>query len=372
MTFHALLVSKDDEAAAVLKTVLSGFGIADICCCGYPEAICQLGEQKFDAVIVDFDDPHSAALVLQNVQQSSSGNHAVTITLLSDRGKLRSVLSQGAHFVLYKPITLLQAETSLRPANGLVKRERRCSCRVPLQLPIRLKLPDVPDIEGILLDLSETGMDVLAAQALCPSGQIGARFTLPDGKTELEVRGEITRANPNGESGMRFIDLSDNTRAVLKSWIAANAPELPPPDIEPVTQCKLTDLSLGGCYVETESPFPERAGIQLCLKADDVEVQVEGTVRVMHPGFGMGIEFSSRTAEECAQVEQFIGFLTNRPGTLPDLLIVPLALTASSSTGPNAEAVEDPLLDLLRRHESLSQEEFVEELHRQRGAAAPA
>jgi CheY-like chemotaxis protein len=371
MTFHALLVSKDDEAAAVLKTVLSGFGIADICCCGYPEAICQLGEQKFDAVVVDFDDPHSAALVLQNVQQSSSANHAVTITLLSDRGKLRSVLSQGAHFVLYKPITLLQAEASLRPANGLIKRERRCSCRVPLQLPIQLKLQDVPDIEGILLDLSETGMDVLAAQALCPSGQIGARFTLPDGKTELEVRGEITRANPNGESGMRFIDLSDNTRAVLKSWIAANAPELPPPDIEPVTQCKLTDLSLGGCYVETESPFPERAGIQLCLKAEDVEVQVEGTVRVMHPGFGMGIEFASRTAEECAQVEQFIGFLTSRPGTLPDLLIVPLALTGSS-TGPNTEAVEDPLLDLLRRHESLNQEEFLEELHRQRGAAAPA
>jgi CheY-like chemotaxis protein len=372
MTFHALLISKDDEAAAVLKTVLSGFGIADVCCCGYPEAICQLGEQKFDAVVVDFDDPHSAALVLQNVQQSSSANHAVTITLLSDKGKLRSVLSQGAHFVLYKPITLLQAEASLRPADALIKRERRCSYRVPLQLPIQLKQQDVPDIEGILLDLSETGMDVLAAQPLCPSGQISARFTLPDGKTELEVRGEITRANPNGESGVRFTDLSDNTRVVLKSWIAANAPELPPPDIEPVTQCKLTDLSLGGCYVETESPFPEHSAIQLCLRAEDVEVQVEGTVRVMHPGFGMGIEFAARTAEERAQVEQFIAFLTSRPGTLPDLLIVPLALTASTSTGPNTETAEDPLLDLLRRHEPLSQEEFLEELHRQRGAAASA
>lgn len=372
MMFHALLVSKDDEAAAVLNTVLSGFGIATVCC-GYPEAICQLGEQKFDAVVVDFDDPHSAALVLQNVQQSSSANHAVTITLLSDKGKLRSVLAQGAHFVLYKPISLLPAEASLRPASALIRRERRSSCRVPLQLPIQLKLQDVPDIEGILLDLSETGMDVLAAQPLCPSGQIGARFTLPDGKTELEVRGEVIRANPNGESGVRFVELSDNSRAILKSWIAANAPELPPPDIDPVMQCKLTDLSLGGCYVETESPFPERAGIQLCLKAEDVEVQVEGTVRVMHPGFGMGIEFASRTAEDRAQVEQFIGFLANRPGTLPDLLIVPIALTANSdSADSNAETAQDALLELLRRHESLSQEEFLEELHHQRSSTAPA
>ncbi|HXY15547.1 MAG TPA: PilZ domain-containing protein [Terriglobales bacterium] len=369
MTFHALLVSKDDEAAAVLSTVLSGFGITAVGC-GYPEAICKLGEQRFDAVVVDFDDPHSAALVLQNLQQSSSANHAVTITLLSDKAKLRSVLSQGAHFVLYKPLTLLAVEASLRPASALIKRERRVSCRVPLQLPIRLKVQDLPDIEGILLDLSESGMDVLAAQPLCPAGQISARFTLPDGKTELEVRGEITRANPNGESGVRFAQLSDNTRAVLKSWIAANAPELPPPDIEPVVQCKLTDLSLGACYVETESPFPEQSAIQLCLRAGNTEVLVEGIVRVMHPGFGMGIEFA--TAEQRSQVEQFIALLGNNPGTTPDLEILPVALVCKSSSDNLDAAGEDTLLELLRRHEPLSQEEFLEELRNQRGATAPA
>ncbi|HXZ31874.1 MAG TPA: PilZ domain-containing protein [Terriglobales bacterium] len=371
MTFHALLVSKDDEAAAVLNAVLSGFGISTAGC-GYPEALCQLGEQKFDAVVVDFDDPHSGALVLQKVRESGSANHAVTVALLSDKAKLHSVLSQGAHFILYKPLNLLQAEASLRPASALIKRERRASCRVPLQLPIRLKPQDLPDIEGILLDLSETGMDVLAAQSLCPSGQIGARFTLPDGKTELEVRGEITRANPNGESGVRFIDLSDNTRAVLKSWIAANAPETPPPDIEPVMQCKLTDLSLSACYVETESPFPEHAAIQLCLKIEQVEVQVEGTVRVMHPGFGMGIEFASRTADDRAQVEQFIALLTSRPGTLPDLQIVPLALVSQSISANPSEPAQDDLLELLHRHDSLNQEEFLQELRSQRSAAASA
>jgi CheY-like chemotaxis protein len=368
MMFHALLVSKDDDSTAVLNNVLSSLGIAAVSC-GYPEAICQLTEQKFDAVIVDFDDPHSAALVLQNVHQSSSGNHAVTTALLSDKTKLRHALGQGAHFVLYKPLTLLQAETGLRAAFALIKRERRTCCRVPLQLPIQLKLQDAPDMEGILLDLSETGMDVLAAQPLCPSAQIGARFTLPDGKTELEVRGEVTRANPNGESGVRFINLSDSARATLKTWIAANAPELPPPDIDPVTQCKLTDLSLGGCYVETESPFPEHAAIEICLKAEDVEVRLEGTVRVMHPGFGMGVEFAARTAEDRAAVERFIGVLASQPGRLPSLQIMPVALTAdTNSATSDTKELDDPLLDLLCRGESLSQEEFLQELHRQRSA----
>lgn len=369
MTFHALLVSKDDEAAAVLHTVLSGFGVS-LVTCGYPEALCQVEEQKFDTVVVDFDDPHSGSLVLQKVLQSGSANRAVTIVLLNDRAKLRHVLSQGAHFVLYKPLNLLQTEVSLRPACSLIKRERRNSCRVPLQLPIQLKLQDATNIEGILLDLSETGMDVLAAQPLCPSGEIGAHFMLPDGKTELEVRGEITRANPNGEAGVRFIHLSDNTRAVLKSWVAANSPEMPPPDFEPLMQCKLTDLTLSACYVETEAPFPEHAAIQLCLKAKDVEVQVEGTVRVMHPGFGMGIEFASRGDEDRAQVEQFIALLSSRPGTLPDLQILPLALTSDSNFVNPGEPGQDDLLELLRRHESLSQEEFVEELRSQRNASA--
>jgi CheY-like chemotaxis protein len=366
MTFQALLVSKDDGAAAILDTVLSGFGVSTLCC-GYPEGICRVTEQKFDAVIVDFDDPHSAELVFQNVKQSSSGTATITVALLSDKAKLRNVFGQGANFVLYKPFSRQQAEASLRSATALIKRERRSSCRIPLQVPIQLQREDAPAIEGILLDLSETGMDVLAAQPLGPSAPIRARFTLPDGKTEIEVQGETAWANANGESGVRFLNLPESVRSTLKSWITANSPEPPPPDAEPVTHCKLTDLSLGGCYIETESPFPERSGITLCLKAGDVGVQLDGRVRVMHPEFGMGVEFASRTDQERAQVEKFIEFLAGTPGVRPALEITPRTLMAAEDVAGNStEAPDDPLLDLLRRHESLTQEEFLAELHRQR------
>ena len=171
---------------------------------------------------------------------------------------------------------------------------------------------------------------------------------------------------------MRFVDLPENLRASLKTWVAANSPQLPPEDPEPVSNCKLTDLSLCGCYVETESPFPERAGIVLCLKAGDIEVKADGTVRVMHPEFGMGIEFASRTAEQREAVGNFIDFLTSRPGTCPELLVAPRALTAREdhdhSKAPLTHATEDSLLALLRNHESLTQEEFLHELRQQRSS----
>jgi CheY-like chemotaxis protein/c-di-GMP-binding flagellar brake protein YcgR len=370
MTFHALLVSKDEEAAAVLTPVLSRCGVA-VACCGYPEALCRLAEQTFDSVIVDFDDPHSASLVLQNASRGSLGVKAVTVALLSDKTKVRNVFGAGANFILYKPISVEQAEASLRAATALIKRERRRSFRVPVQVPIQLQVQNGPQFESILLDLSEDGMDVLAAQPLCPGATISAQFNLPESTTEIQATGEIAWASPNGQAGVRFIDLPENLRATLKTWVLANAPEIPPPDPEPVSQCTLTDLSLGGCYVETESPFPERSGIILCLKAEDMEVQAEGMVRVMHPGWGMGIEFAARTAEQRMHVENFIGFLSSRPGTTPELLIIPRALAAHADSGADeqrAEELDDSLLDLLRNHESLGQEDFLQALRNQRSS----
>jgi c-di-GMP-binding flagellar brake protein YcgR len=253
-----------------------------------------------------------------------------------------------------------------------MKRERRRSFRVPVQIPLQLQVENGSEMEGILLDLSEDGLDLLAAMPLCPGAIIGAHFCLPDSDNEIRVRGEVAWANPNGESGVRFVDLAEHLRDALKSWVLKNAPELPPEESEPVSECKLTDLSLGGCYVETESPFPERSGIVLCLQAEDMQVQAEGLVRVMHPGRGMGIEFASRTAEQREQVGKFLEFLSSRPGTLPRLLITPRALAAADEyddpSPSGTEEPDDPLLELLRSHESMGQEEFLQALREQRNS----
>ncbi len=367
MTFRGLLVSESDEAAAVLTPVLAGFGVA-LVCGSEADAVRRLIEEKFDAVIVDCDDAHGVVSILQQVQRANSGPHVVTVALLSDPTKVREVIGAGAHFVLYKPLTPQQAEAGLRAAAALIKRERRRSYRVPVQAPLQLQLENGSPVEGILLDLSEEGMDVLAAHPLNPAASMSTRFMLPDGKTLVNVRGEVAWANPNGETGVRFVDVSEDLRRTLKNWVAANARGLPTPDSEAIPHCKLTDLSLGGCYVQTESPFPERSGITLSLKAEDIEVDAEGMVRVMHPGCGMGIEFAAKTAEEKAQVANFIAFLTARPGATPELFVTPRALTVNQGlTGSADDDLEDPLLGLLRRHESLSQEEFLHELQSQRG-----
>jgi hypothetical protein len=114
--------------------------------------------------------------------------------------------------------------------------------------------------------------------------------------------------------------------------------------------------------------------VDLCLKANELEVHTEGMVRVAHPGHGMGVEFPSRTPEQRAQVGNLIEFLRDSPAAMLELIISPRALLADLAQfepGDNqaqgsSDEFEDPLLELLRRGGSLQQDDFLSELRQQR------
>jgi CheY-like chemotaxis protein len=362
MSFRALLVSKDDQAVETLTPVLSNFGLT-VHRCLYPDALCLVSEQKFHAVLVDFDDPHSATLAFENLSAARFRAHAVTVALLADRSKVRNAFGAGANFVLYKPVAAEQAEGTLRAAASLIRSERRSSFRVPVQVPVMLTSNgDDASIPGILLDLSEDGMDVLASQPLYCSAVVNARFILPDLLSDLQLPGEVVWANPNGESGIRFAEVPEDMRGVLRKWLAEHARLAPPQEPAPRPDCKVTDLSVGGCYVETISPFPEKTHLLLKLRAAGNELETPGLVRVMHPSLGMGIEFIVQNAEQSRRIDLFIRSLSVQP----DLLAAPRSLSSAQVRSTPSSEVDDPLLDLLRNHESLTQEKFLEALQSQR------
>src|ERR1700676_1653761 len=372
MTLQALLVSTDDHAAEVLGRVLPPFGIALDRCSDLETTRTRIQQQKFAALIVDFDDPEGAEDILQRAKKL--GSEPLSIALVADATKVRDILTGGAHFVLYKPLSEEAAKAGLRPAAALWSRERRRAFRVPVQAPVEITLPDSRKVDGILLDLSETGMEVLTAEPLERGALLAFHFQLSDRTLEIEARGEIAWANSNGQNGVRFVDLGAAFAAKLKMWLQAAATIVGSEASEAVPNCKLTDLSLGGCYVETDAPFPERALVDLCLKTADLEVHTEGMVRVAHPGHGMGVEFPSRTAEQRAQVANLINFLREAPAAMPELIISPRALVADLNQFESAdklvaeanEELEDALLELLRRGAALQQDDFLSELRQQR------
>jgi CheY-like chemotaxis protein len=393
MTLLALLVSSDDSASEILGRTLPASGIAVERCDVFAAAVDRLQQQKFDALVVDFEDPEFASELLEEARRLNSGNPPVTVALVADAGKVREILSGGAHFVLYKPLSEDSAKAGLRAVAALLNRERRRAYRVPVQAPVELTTPDARKTEGILLDLSEAGMDVLTAEPQAPGMLLNFRFQLPDGSLEIHAHGQVAWASPNGQNGVQFLDLDHSLKDRLQGWLQAAAGTTGGPE-EAVPHCKLTDLSLGGCYVETDSPFPEHSLVELCLRAEAIAVHTEGLVRVTHPGRGMGLEFPSRTPGQRAEVGNLISLLRSCPQSMLELSVSPRALTAdlsqfrqrleradeSAGAQPvkdptiemGAEEMEDPLLELLRLGPTLQPDDFFVELRHQRSGESVA
>lgn len=54
---------------------------------------------------------------------------------------------------------------------------------------------------------------------------------------------------------------------------------------------KVTDISLGGCYVEMLAPLPLATPVELVLTTGDIVLRVSGKVKSCQTGLGMGVAF---------------------------------------------------------------------------------
>ena len=367
MSLQSLVFCPDEKIVRVLRRVLSDLEIAVERCSDADSAIRKLTRQRFEAVIVDCTDEQLASQVLKSARSAPCNKHAVAVAIVDGTTKLRSAFELGAHFVLYKPISSERAKTSFRAVRAMMKRERRRNIRVPIEIPVTLTIKDnAGQQRAVTSDLGEGGIAIQSSQRPKKMGPMSIQFTLPGTSHVVKCMGEVAWENAGRQIGIRFVDMSPETRDRLKAWISNHSPDSEQDD--PPVQCKLSDLSLGGCYLETISPFPERTRVVLSMRIKQLQVQAEGIVRVMHPEVGMGVEFIQKTTQEREHVERFIHTLTSSGEALPQLLVEPEGFESDALATPDIDIDEpyDPLLDLFRNKSELDTEPFLAELRKQR------
>jgi c-di-GMP-binding flagellar brake protein YcgR len=321
---------------------------------------------------VDCADEKIASQVLRSARSAPCNKRAVAVAIVDGQSALRSAFELGAHFVLYKPVSSERAKASFRAARALMKSERRRNTRFPVQIPVTLVAADESGQQNTTsTDLSEGGMALQQFRRAKNATRVRVQFTLPGTDSKIDCAGEFAWENAGRQSGVRFVDISTENRNQLNAWLKQHSPDMETED--PPVGCKLTDLSLGGCYLEIPSPFPVRTKLVLSMKVAQLEVEAQGMVRVMHPEVGMGVELTQNTTQQREQVEKFIQALMNSNGALPELLVKPEGISdVVLSTSRDTDEVEDPLLDLFRIKSELTTDEFQIELRKQRGTHTTA
>ncbi len=370
MKLQSLILSSDDKILRVLRRVLSDLDIDVTHVTEAEAAIRKLTRERFEAVIVDCHREETAAHVLRSARNALCNKRAVAVAILDGAQVVRSAFELGAHFVLYKPISMERAKTSFRAARALMKCERRRNIRIPVEIPVALVFGNGERLKTNTTDFSAGGMAVHHSKRNDQSGPLKVHFTLPGTDHEAQVAGEIAWQNAGRQAGIRFTEIMPETQRQIKEWLARHSPEFEEND--PPVPCKLTDLSLGGCYMEVAVPFPLRARVILSMSVAGAKLQVEGVVRVAHQDVGMGVEFARKTDEQCHQVETFLQTLMNSGTSIPELLVEPEGLEPMDAPSQGDVPLQDPLLELFRAKAALSTDKFQAELLKQRGGQEQA
>ena len=355
MVSTVLVVCSDAKTVQILGRILEDRGMRVQHCKDPHSAKALLSGQRFQAMIVDCEDEPAALSLLSAISAHPAQASSLVVGIVDDKSEVRNLFSHGVSFMLYKPVTAERATNSLRAAWPMLPGERRRKRRVSVATKAAISYATTEDLSAPMLNLSGDGVAILSSHQLPTPGRVYFQFSLPGHAAPVRLAGEVVWQDSRGRVGVQFAQVPQASRRVLDEWLQASLSQQPenldlssaletPDDqtnepqllhlyqtVDPSAErraqarqscrfgvdvyrdggrnrqhCTLTDMSVGGCYVETTQPLPAGSTVVLEVHTQEVKIRVPGKVKSMHPGYGMGIEFTSRTPEDKKQVARLM------------------------------------------------------------------
>jgi hypothetical protein len=75
---------------------------------------------------------------------------------------------------------------------------------------------------------------------------------------------------------------------------------------------RISELSVGGCYIDALTPFPEGTLVKLRIVRDQGAFESIGKVVYTHANFGMGVAFTNLTADQRSILEGWIAEIVSK------------------------------------------------------------
>jgi hypothetical protein len=223
----ALLVSADPVTIQQVSHALQELSISPDVCQEVPASIRLLNCRKFDAVVVDLQLGEQAGVILDGVRLSPSNRTAVTFAISSSDADATAAFWKKASFVFERPLSAKAIRSTLKPAYGLILRERRRYFRCPLSIPIVILRRPLPEVRCNSVNISEGGMAVSTFVPLSSGEEVQVQFTLPDQKAPFLAESRICWWK-TGHLGVRFVSFSPERKSELQDWLSRKLEEMLP------------------------------------------------------------------------------------------------------------------------------------------------
>jgi hypothetical protein len=202
-----------------MNEILETFAIKTEVCGETASAIDAVTHRRLDTVIVDWNGVHDPNRVVCAARRSSPNSNS-TIVAMVDQGSEAHALLAGANFMIHKPMDLDHARRCMRAAYGTMLQNRRRAARVPVELPVVVRVVGGGRLETKITDISIGGIALHCKQLLEVDQKVTSLFTLPGTTGLIYLSGTVVNTDGKGRAGIRFSFIPDEDLAVLQNWLA--------------------------------------------------------------------------------------------------------------------------------------------------------
>ena len=220
----ALLVSADPVTIEQFSHALQELSISTEVCEEVPAAIGLLNRRKFEAVILDLQLGDQCGRILDEVHVSLSNRTVVTFAIGGDNVESTVSFRRRTGFVFERPVSAQSIRRTLKPAYGMILRERRRYFRHPASIPVTALIKNMPEVRCHSVNISEGGMSLSTFVRLSLGEEVQIQFTLPGHEIPFSVKSTVCWLK-SGHLGVRFVSLSSEHKSELQGWLSRKLEE---------------------------------------------------------------------------------------------------------------------------------------------------
>jgi CheY-like chemotaxis protein len=221
MGINALVMSRSNGAVKVLVATFAELGIEYKVSASVSETLEILATEYHSALILDFDLP-DAACVAKMARSLPEKRRPVLFGMIGAATPVGSAFQAGANFVLYKPLDPNQVLHSFRAARGFMRGDRRSATRQKGETLAYLQFP-TGIVPALVMDVTEQGLSLQAAEGLTPLRGVPLRFLLPGTAEVIHATGDFIWADGNGRAGLFFSKIAPACQRALQAWLKKRA-----------------------------------------------------------------------------------------------------------------------------------------------------
>jgi DNA-binding response OmpR family regulator len=213
----ALIVARDLEMIRIFSYVFRERGIDARKCALESAALDQLSSEKFEAIILDFDEIAGCPNILKSLPGANKRVPAFAVASDSHTKQVASDL--GASFVVERPLALPRIRDLLRSAYGQILREGQNYFRLAVELSVSIRRGSGALLQCTTLNLSQTGMAVNSSSTFTIGEQINIAFAIPNTDVFVGAEGKVVWDDKHGKTGISFECANASIQSRLNEWL---------------------------------------------------------------------------------------------------------------------------------------------------------